>query len=73
MSGSDPGLRSKGWTLWYLVCGGISGKSIGYIFVTLANESQSVETKLNTTQAADHQLASRGCKDVSGIRPCLFM
>lgn len=41
--GSDPGLQGRGQTLWYLVCGGISGKSIGYIFVTLANESQSAK------------------------------
>lgn len=33
----------RGQTLWYLVCGGISGKSIGYIFETLANESQSAK------------------------------
>lgn len=48
-------------------------KALVTYLLPLANESQSAEAKLNT-QAADHQLASRGCKeDVRGIRPCLFM
>lgn len=49
-------------------------KTLVTYLLPLANESQSAEAKLNTTQAADHQLASRGCKeDVRGIRPFLFM
>lgn len=40
-------------------------KALVAYLLPLANESQSAEAKLNTTQAADHQLASRGCKKMS--------
>lgn len=48
-------------------------KALVTYLLALANESQSAEAELSSTQAADHQLASRGCRDVRRIRPRLFV